>query len=331
MKDHQGFLDVLKYQFLCYHPLHCIDWEAIPLDLTWEQQQQLIEHTFLHPLNQKYPIKIGYQLNFLKQLLQQLEKRYDEVHDSVYESYCAVQLRVAQDATEKYAYKHYLQPALSVALTLRESKSFVAEGTTGLCSWQASIALADYLVQNSDIVREKCILELGAGTGLCGMILAQCCEVRHLLLTDGSRECVELMKENVRRNFAEAKVTSNGSYVINEKLLNLCELEWGGIEQMEWPSAFKTDVILAADVVYDDTVFDSLTYAIDYVFKMKRDVCEMLLAATVRNEHTLQKFLNMLVSLHFQYAEREVIPLDRCNFYWDRTTPVKIFHITRKS
>ena len=122
--------------------------QAIPKGLTWEQHNQLIENTTLQPLNKKYPIKISYQLNFLKRLLQQLEKHCDEVHDIVYESYCAVQQRVAKDTTEKYAYKHYVQPSLDVSITLRESKSFVAEGTTGLCSWQASIALADYLVQN---------------------------------------------------------------------------------------------------------------------------------------------------------------------------------------
>ncbi|XP_017474795.1 PREDICTED: protein-lysine N-methyltransferase EEF2KMT isoform X1 [Rhagoletis zephyria] len=328
-ENHQRFLDSLKYQFLCCYPLHCIDWEAIPDNLTWEQQQQLVENTVLYALNQKYPVKISYQLNFLKRLLQHLERRYDEVHDSVYECYCAVQQRIAQDTTEKYAYKHYFQPALKVELTLRESKSFVAEGTTGLCSWQASIALADYLVENTHIVKEKCVLELGAGTGLCGMILVRCCGVRHILLTDGSRECVDLMKENVCRNFTEANETSDGLFVVNQSTLSLNKLEWGAIEDMKWPDSFAADVILAADVVYDDTVFESLTHAIDYVFKIRKDKCEMLLAATVRNEHTLQTFLNSLSQLHFRYVERDVIPLDKCNFNWDRTTPVKIFNITR--
>ncbi|XP_011187718.2 protein-lysine N-methyltransferase EEF2KMT isoform X1 [Zeugodacus cucurbitae] len=327
----EKYTEALKYQFLCCYPLHCIDWDALPKELTWEQQKELVENTALHPLNKKYPTKISYQLNFLKRLLQQLEKHCEEVHDIVYESYCAVQQRVAKDTTEKYAYKHYVQPSLDVSFTLRESKSFVAEGTTGLCSWQASIALADYLVQNAEIVSGKCVLELGAGTGLCGMIALQCCGVRHMLLTDGSRECIELMKENVLRNFSEASEISDGEYGIKGKFLNLCELEWGAIDEMKLPNGFSTDVILAADVVYDDTVFDALTHAIDNVFKMKQDRCEMLLAATVRNEHTLNKFLNLLSTLDFQYAEKDLIPLDKCNFYWDRTTLVKIFHITRKS
>lgn len=268
--------------------------QAIPKGLTWEQHKQLIENTALQPLNKKYPIKISYQLNFLKRLLQQLEKHCDEVHDIVYESYCAVQQRVAKDTTEKYAYKHYVQPSLDVSITLRESKSFVAEGTTGLCSWQASIALADYLVQNIKLLRGKCVLELGAGTGLCGTIALQCCGVRHMLLTDGSHECIELMKENVLRNFREASEVNDGEYEIKGKLLNLCKLEWGSVSDMKWPNGFSADVILAADVVYDDTVFDSLTNAINYVFKIRDDKCEMLLAATVRNEHTLNKFLNLL-------------------------------------
>ncbi|XP_067642109.1 protein-lysine N-methyltransferase EEF2KMT [Eurosta solidaginis] len=324
------FFDTLKYQFLCCHPLHCINWEVIPTHLTWEQQQELIEKTVFHPLNQKQPIRISYQLNFLKRLIEQLERHCDEVHDIVYESYCSVQQRVAQDTTEKYAYKHYQQAALDISLTLRESKSFVAEGTTGLCSWQASIALADYLAHNTDIVNGKCVLELGAGTGFCGMILLQCSDVRHVLITDGSYECFELMKENVRRNFGDAETCDDG-YVVKEKLLTMSVLEWGAVDEMIWPNSFSTDIILAADVVYDDTAFDSLVYAIDYVFKMKEDACEMLLAATVRNEYTLQKFLDLLSSWNFQYVDRNVTPVDKCYFYWDRTTPVKIYHIKRHS
>ncbi|XP_004525915.1 protein-lysine N-methyltransferase EEF2KMT [Ceratitis capitata] len=330
-EESEKYLEVLKRQFLCGYPLHCIDWEGIPTDLTWDQQKLFVENTVLNSLNKQYPLKISYQLNFLKRLLQYLEKSYDEVHDIVYESFCAVQTLVAKDATEKYAYKHYLQPALDVTLTMRESKSFVAEGTTGLCSWQASIALADYLVQNSDIVNNKCILELGAGTGLCGMILLQCCDVRHILLTDGSMECIELMKENVCRNFKGIVELCSGEYEFKGRWLNLKQLQWDAIDKMKWPNNNRTDIILAADVVYDDTVFEALTYAIDFVFKLRKDKCEMLLAATVRNEYTLQKFLNMILALKFLVVEKDVIPLDKCNFYWDRTTPVKIFHITRNS
>lgn len=257
-----------------------------------------MDYTVTSSLNTQFPIKLSYQLNFLKKLLSLLEKNCADVHDVVYENYCQIQQNIAKDCTEKYAFKHYVVEP-NINFSLRESKSFVAEGTTGLCSWQASLALADFLVKNPCITRDKSVLELGAGTGLCGFIMLRMCRARHVLLSDGSNSCVELMVESFKRNFPEA-LEENCRFMLGKQSVEFSVVQWECIEDISEVSLLKPDIIIAADVVYDDSCFADLSSAIDYVFKLKENKVEMYLAATVRNQHTLNGFLHILGKYSFQ-------------------------------
>lgn len=271
--------------------------QTIPENLSWIQQKNLMDCTFNCALNKQFPIKLSYQINFLKRLIAHLEKTCTEVHDEVYETFCKIQQNLIKDTTEKFAYKHYVLKS-DIHFTLRESKSFVADGTTGLCSWQASLALADFLINNPSITRDKSVLELGAGTGLCGFIMLKICKPRHLLLSDGSTSCVELMCESIRRNFCNV-VEENNIFKVDSQIVECVVVPWESIEEIEKISNLKPDIIMAADVVYDDSCFNDLSSAIDYIFKLKRNNVEMYLAATVRNEHTLNSFLKILCKCSF--------------------------------
>ncbi|XP_037938462.1 protein-lysine N-methyltransferase EEF2KMT [Teleopsis dalmanni] len=326
--DFNKSLEKLQCQFLCCFPVNNIKFE-LPNAITWDQQEQLVNNTIAHSLNLKFPIKISYQINFIKRLLQILEKNCSEVHDAVYERYCNLQKQLPKDTTEKYAYKHYLLCKHDVHLTLKESKSFVAEGTTGLCSWQASFALSDFLLHNKEMVENKDVLELGAGTGLCGFILTQCCNTRKFLLTDGSFECTELMHKNISLNFPNARETSKGCFVLEHQNLSILQLDWKEIEVSGLINKIKPALILAADVIYDDTVFEDLVNAIDYVFKYMNNETKMLLSATVRNQFTLNKFLNLLDNMHFNVEEQIITTIEESYLYWDRSTPVRILLLTK--
>ncbi|XP_023296111.2 protein-lysine N-methyltransferase EEF2KMT [Lucilia cuprina] len=322
------FLKNLQKQFLCCFPLHCVQWEDFPKNLTWEQQKNVIEYTINSPLNKQFPIKLSYQINFLKNLLSYLEKYCGEIHDEIYENYCLIQAKLASDCTEKYAFKHYIVTP-DAQFTIRESKSFVAEGTTGLCSWQASLALADFLIQHPSLTRDKSVLELGAGTGLCGFIMLKMCQPKHVVLSDGSSSCVKLMTENFIRNFPQA-IERNHKFTMATQTVEFSAVKWDCISDIEEVSLLKPDIIIAADVVYDDSCFSDLSSAIDYVFKLKNNQVEMYLAATVRNEHTLNGFLDILDTLGFHISECEDVSKENNILYWDRSTPVKIFKLARQ-
>lgn len=288
--------------------------QTLQLPLELDDQRALIAATCGHQLNQRFPVRRSYQEAFVKRLMQVL-KDHEELHDDIYDSLCGqlakVSVSVATNTADSsaagsvtaapttsptsssYAYKHYLlQPETQI--TLRESISFVSEGTTGLCTWEAALALADYLLEHADsLLQGKNILELGAGAGLIGILLKQRAlklSAGQVLLTDGSAACVQLMRDNIELNFKESP--ENGSD--DDKLPQCAQLRWHEVDQFPWTQYAKPDLLLAADVIYDDSQFGPLLRALDYIFKLSGNRCQMLLASTVRNVDTLHEFMRQL-------------------------------------
>ena len=50
--------------------------------------------------------------------------------------------------------------------------------------WEAGAVLAEYLVQNPDMVKGKRVVELGAGVGLTGLVASGVCHALHVFCTD---------------------------------------------------------------------------------------------------------------------------------------------------
>ncbi|ALC50019.1 CG7889 [Drosophila busckii] len=316
----------LQQQFLCCYPVNKMAWSTLHLPLQLEEQKQLIAATCGHALNQRYPVRRSYQEAFVKRLLQLL-KDHEELHDDIYDSLCGqlakatLSERESADAAQVYAYKHYLLPT---PMTLRESKSFVIEGTTGLCTWEAALALADYLLEHPSLVQNKNVLELGAGTGLLGILLKQRSlqlQVGQVLLTDGSDACVQLMRENIKLNFAEEPLD-----------FPLCaQLNWAQISEFNWQAYAAFDLLLAADVIYDDTQFEALLSAMEYIFERHENNLQMLLASTVRNVDTLHNFMQQLALHGFEATPCANVSACASHFCRDHTAAVQIVSIKRKS
>lgn len=283
--------------------------QTLQLPLALDEQRALIAATCGHALNQRYPVRRSYQEAFIKRLMQVL-KDHEELHDDIYDSLCGQLAKVSVSAASaavdgsvspaaptsptsptpsSYAYKHYLlQP--STHITLRESTSFVSEGTTGLCTWEAALALGDYLLEHADSLLQgnKNILELGAGAGLIGILLKQSAlqlSTGQVLLTDGSAACVQLMRDNIALNFKETP---------QEEVPQCAQLRWHEVDTFPWSQYATPELLLAADVIYDDSQFDPLLRALDFIFKLSDNRCQMLLASTVRNVDTLHEFMQQL-------------------------------------
>ncbi|KAF2879721.1 hypothetical protein ILUMI_26451, partial [Ignelater luminosus] len=145
----------------------------------WEDQEILLSSTVNSDLILKYPIKVSYQKSFLKFVIQQLEEQGTEVHDCVYGAFGRLVALV--DSNE--CFKHYLIEEERI-ITLKENPNIISEGTTGLCSWQASFALSEWCLFHKDVFTDKTILELGSGIGLTGITVAINCKPEKIYLTD---------------------------------------------------------------------------------------------------------------------------------------------------
>ncbi|XP_043658578.1 protein-lysine N-methyltransferase EEF2KMT [Drosophila teissieri] len=318
-----GKYDKLQQQFLCCYPVKKMAWSSVKLPLNWEDQQELIAATCGHPMNRRYPVRRSYLEAFLKQLMHLLRDQED-VHDDIYSSLCGpvADNKASTGSASTYAYKHYLlEPG--ALITLRESTSFVAQGTTGLCTWEAALALGDYLLQHRDLVRGKNIVELGAGTGLLGILLklpALQLQVGQVLLTDGSEPCVQLMRENISLNFPDSP---------KEQIPKAEQLNWDAVSTFPWESHAETDILMAADVIYDDSQFDALLGAMDYLYARRGSGLETLLASTVRNVDTLHKFMTQLGDNGYKVTPCANVSACASHFCRDHTAAVQIISIRR--
>ena len=80
-----------------------------------------------------------------------------------------------------------------------------SSGTTGLRTWEAALHLAAYLTSNSglDLVRNKKVLELGAGTGFLSILSAVCLEAAAVTVTDGDEGVFQALEDNIFLNGLE--------------------------------------------------------------------------------------------------------------------------------
>lgn len=65
---------------------------------------------------------------------------------------------------------------------------------TGQIVWRAAEQLAEFIVENNQIFKDKVVLELGAGVGLSGLVCAQ--YAKKVYITDGNDIVCELMDIN---------------------------------------------------------------------------------------------------------------------------------------
>eukprot|EP00392_Amoebophrya_sp_AT5.2_P002218 g2223.t1 len=92
---------------------------------------------------------------------------------------------------------------------------------TGCTVWDAAALLADFLMHSKyfDGFYYPNVLELGAGTGLVGLVAACCLDCDTILLTDLPRICEKVLRPNIVRNgFLQASLG---------RRVTCASLEWG--------------------------------------------------------------------------------------------------------
>lgn len=101
--------------------------------------------------------------------------------------------------------------------------------------WSSALGMVEYLSRNPDLVRDKDVLEVGAGLGLPSLFAASL--AKEILVTDYLQEAVELLSLNISD--------------LNNVLATL--LDWRAI-----PSSLKPEVLLLSDINYEPEAFEDL-------------------------------------------------------------------------
>ena len=124
--------------------------------------------------------------------------------------------------------------------------------------WPSAIALVKVLQKHPSLIRDKTVLELGAGIGLPSLLMAN--EAKTIQVSDYDSEAVELFRKNIA----------------HLQLHNVQAL------QMDWndlPENIDPEVIILSDVNYDPTQFESLTKLIQ---KFIHQGCTIILSTPQR-------------------------------------------------
>ncbi|XP_043591818.1 methyltransferase-like protein 22 isoform X1 [Bombus pyrosoma] len=114
----------------------------------------------------------------------------------------------------------------------------------GLQVWRGALLLADYILSNPDLFRDKVVLELGAGVGLTSIVASFL--AKEVICTDiDVKGILKLIHRNFMRNkaYIKSKVDIKGLDFLNLKWLTFYK------KRINEPA-----IILAADVIYDEIV-----------------------------------------------------------------------------
>ncbi len=112
----------------------------------------------------------------------------------------------------------------------------------GKC-WPAAIALSEFMVKNTALVRDKQVLELAAGLGLPSLVAAKW--AKNIITSDYLNEPL---------SFVKLSATENGISNIETRIIN-----WHHI-----PPDLFTEVVLLSDVNYDPASFEALDQLISF-------------------------------------------------------------------
>ena len=128
-----------------------------------------------------------------------------------------------------------------LVLSHEDEQRYLAEGNVrlpyGVALWPSSIALAHELMTRADALRDRHVLELGAGTGLAGIVAASL--GAHVVQTDRHAAALHLCKVNGARN---------GAMSAEQRLA-----DWS-----DWRDTIQYDTIIGSDILYAESMHSHL-------------------------------------------------------------------------
>ncbi|XP_065362652.1 methyltransferase-like protein 22 [Calliphora vicina] len=133
----------------------------------------------------------------------------------------------------------------------------------GLQVWRGALLLADYIFHKRDELKNKQILELGAGVGLTS--IAAGLYVRKVVCTDVDiGGILDLIRANVKRN---KKLCGNSEIDVLEYDFMVDKKSYS----KELLNAIdESDIVVAADVIYDDDLTKAFINVMEAIFEREK-------------------------------------------------------------
>ncbi|KAG1967828.1 N-methyltransferase FAM86B1 [Pimephales promelas] len=243
---------------------------------------------------------------FIMDILQKHEMVAAEPLDELYEA--LGELMCAQE--EDVCYKTYFLPT-GDAVSLAENVALIAQGTTGLVTWEAALYLAEWALENTHIFKNKTVLELGSGIGLTGIVVCRSSSLTKYIFSDCHQTVLQRLKDNITNC-----LTNSGS---NSASVSVEELHWENVSD-EQLQRIQANTIIAADVVYDPETIACLVKLLSRLLncKVQENQPDVYIASTVRNPQTYDCFKEELERAGLRYvimkdSVAQVFPYNRAS------------------
>ncbi|GMF54281.1 unnamed protein product [Phytophthora fragariaefolia] len=243
----------------------------------------------------------------LSAMLAEIEAVNADVDDGLVEALMEFVLnaKLVDDSLNAEAMHHvsYTVPTAdsSVVVTCRVASVF---NEVGLKLWEAGWLLAEYAIAHESDFRGRKVLELGAGVGFTGMVLACVCRSSRIVLTDYAPNVMQNLRYNVEINSSKF----------------ICPVE---VQTLDWETWQPTDhdderpdVLLAGDCVYDVEAFPPMMQVLQSFLGNDEGRTEQhpqrvaIFAATIRNQKTFQTFLDQLAAHRIDYVDITALSLE---------------------
>lgn len=193
---------------------------------------------------------------------------------------------------------------------------------TGVTLWRAATYLSEYMVKHQkEIFGERCsiieeegnnnirVLEIGAGLGLCGLLVHRLVDGSDVVVTDGDSDALRQLRQNIQDNQA----------VDERHVLSSQQLIWGkdtANKFLEAQQGKTFPLIIASDVVYSPVIVQPLWETISTLLHPK-GVFLMGYCTRRRVEVTVEGTLEAAVEAGFEYEKvDEVDGVSIFRFVW---------------
>jgi predicted nicotinamide N-methyase len=237
----------------------------------------------------------------------------------------------AEAAIQKSIISYFPPFEAAPPILISEAPQLLAAGSNvGLRTWDACLRLAYYLTtEGQSLIKDKAIIELGAGTGMLSILCANHLQADIVLATDGLPEIVTSMEHNIELNPPAQDGLST---------VHAAHFEWSDTETLtqsiglpstrDWR---KYDLVIGADITYNPEYFEPLVNALLTLLKRNEDTT-ILIAGAIRNLNTYNAFLETCSENNLEVLE---VDYDcpglhqQKGFFHAIALPIKIMYIRR--
>uniref|UniRef100_A0A2I4D7V5 Protein-lysine N-methyltransferase EEF2KMT n=1 Tax=Austrofundulus limnaeus TaxID=52670 RepID=A0A2I4D7V5_AUSLI len=311
----QRLLGEFQALFFCMNRLCSFPWKLLENHLQTSESSEflseLLEQTCLHPLCQMFPPSVRYRRLFLCELIKRQEAAACDPLDQLYDALAEV---VGVQETPE-CYKTYFLPG-GDTISLQENQVLISQGTTGLVTWEAALYLTEWVLENRQLFTGRSVLELGSGAGLTGITICRCCDPNRFTFSD----CHDSVLQNLRDN-----VRLNGLSQRDRPVVTVDHLDWTSATE----DTIRTDTVIAADVVYDPDVAQSLVQLLAHILDPQRpeDHPQVFICSTVRNQETYGGFKQSLEAAGIRHQVLSG-PVSQV-FHYNRLTSIELIQLFR--